>query len=177
VSEPPRSPAGDADLEELGDEVIISQETGAHAPQRRANVTTDHPTVVISEPAPPRRPESTVPYRAVRDRGEKTVIIRDRKKLEKMRRDIARRKQKSRVSRSTVYLIGIAGLASLVAGTLLAALVDASQEEDVSQEEAAAPSAHAGALAAPAVSGSSVVPPGAIDLDALPDPVGPRAEP
>jgi hypothetical protein len=169
VSEPPRNPAGDSDLEELGDEVIISQETGAHAPQPRANVTTDHPTVVISEPPPERQSGGLPAYRAPRERTEQTVVIRDRKRLDRMRREMmemqARQRGSPRGSRSTVYLIGFAALASLVTGTLIAALVDAS--------DGPAPTPAASTLQvvpAPEPEGEpSAVPPGAIDLDALPE--------
>lgn len=163
----------DADLEELGDEVIIAQETGAHAPQRRVNVTTDHPTVVISEP-PPAHPSKGLPtYRSRRDRTEQTVVIRDRKKLEQMRRQMTRQyRKKQGVERKTVYLIAVAALASLAMGTLIAALVDSST--------ASAPATTIRALPEPEPAAAepqpSAVPPDTIDLDALPEPgkAGPR---
>lgn len=151
--------------------MIIAQETGAHAPQRRVNVTTDHPTVVISE-HPPARQSAPVPaYK--HERTEQTVVIRDRKKLDKMRREIEKRRRKPRTSRSTIYLVGIAALASLVTGTLIAALVDASGAPD------AAPATSAErALPPPEPEPApSAVPPGTIDLDALPEPASPRAVP
>jgi hypothetical protein len=156
----------ESELEELGDEVIIAQETSAHAPQRRANITTDHPSVVISEP-PPAHPSKGLPtYRTRRDRTEQTVVIRDRKQLEKIRREMTRQhKKKSGVERRTVYLVAVAALASLAMGTLIAALVDS--------RNTAAP-ATIQALPAPEPPAEapqpSAVPPGTIDLDALPDP-------
>jgi len=167
VSDPPRNPTGDPDaesIEELGDEVIIAQETGAHAPQRRANVTTDHPTVVISEHPPAKPAAAAAAYGAKRDRSEQTVVIRDRKRLEKMRREIERRRQ-PKTSRSTIYLVGIAALASLATGTLIAALVDASDAPAPAPEpQMSAPVPLPVEEPAP-----SAVPPGTIDLDALPD--------
>lgn len=174
MSEPPRDPAGDLELEELGDEVIIAQETGAHAPQRRVNVTTDHPTVVISE-HPPQRQSAPVPAAyAKRERSEQTVVIRDRKKLDKMRREIEQRRRKPRTSRSTIYLVGVAALASLVTGTLIAALVDASDAPGSAPVMSAEPVLLPPPESEPA---PSAVPPGTIDLDALPEPTTPRAEP
>jgi hypothetical protein len=156
----------DADLEELGDDVIIAQETGAHAPQRRVNVTTDHPSIVISE-HPPAHPSNRAPtYRTRRERTEQTVVIRDRKKLEQMRREMTRQYRKKKgVERRTIYLIAVAALASLALGTLIAALVDSTT--------AAAP-ATVRALPQPEPAmgepAPSAVPPGTIDLDALPEP-------
>lgn len=161
----------DADLEELGDEVIIAQETGAHAPQRRVNVTTDHPTVVISEP-PPAHPSSRLPtYRGRRDRTEQTVVIRDRKKLEQMRRQMTRKPgTKPGVERKTVYLIAVAALASLAMGTLIAALVDSTTASSTPAAVRALPQPE------PPAGEPSAVPPGTIDLDALPETgnAGPR---
>ncbi len=163
MSEPPRDPALDADLEELGDDVIIAQETGAHAPQPRANVTTDHPTVVISEPSGGGAEKARPPRR---ERSEQTVVIRDRKALDKMRREIDQRrrvKTKKKASAGTMYLIGVAALASLVVGTLLAALID-SRNGSAAPAASTLPASRVVAEPEPAQS----VPQGTIDLDALP---------
>jgi hypothetical protein len=155
----------DVELEELGDDVIIAQETAAHAPQRRVNVTTDHPSVMISEP-PRAHPGQGLPaYPARRGRMEQTVVIRDRKQLAMMRREMTRqRRTKPRVERKTVYLVAAAAIASLAMGTLIAALVDSTTET--------AP-ATIRALPAPeptaAESAPSAAPPATIDLDALPE--------
>jgi hypothetical protein len=154
----------DEELEELGDDVIIAQETGAHAPQRRVNVTTDHPSVVISEPPRAYSTSATPPQRARRERMEQTVVIRDRKQLERMRRDMTRQHRKKRgVEKRTMYLVAIAAVASLAMGTLIAALVDSSTEASpVPIRVLPAPEPAPGA---PAPSGT---PPSTIDLDALP---------
>jgi hypothetical protein len=159
----------DAELEELGDDVIIAQETGAHAPQRRVNVTTDHPSVVISEP-PPVHPSKGLPtYRTRRERTEQTVVIRDRKQLAKMRREMTRQpRQKRGVERKTVWLVAFAALASLATGTLIAALVDSSGEAAPVPVRALPEPEPAAGEPSP-----SAVAPGTIDLDALPEP-GPR---
>lgn len=125
MSDPPRAPRDD-ELEELSDDVILAQESAVHAPQRRTNVTTDHPTVVISEQAAgERRRQPTMRTR----RSEKTVVIRDRRKLDKMRQAISDRQELKRkpplVEKRTLYLLAAAAVGSLVVGSLIAALVDA----------------------------------------------------
>jgi hypothetical protein len=155
----------DAELEELGDDVIIAQETGAHAPQRRVNVTTDHPSVVIAEP-PRAYPSEGLPgVPAGRARMEQTVVIRDRKQLEIMRRAMTRqRHKKPRVERKTVYLVAVAALASLAMGTLIAAVVDSTTDAGPAPIRALPePEPAAGAP------GPSATPGSTIDLDALPE--------
>ena len=174
VSDRPNLASSDDGLEELGDEVIIAQETGAHAPQRRAQVTTDHPTVVISEPPAQeeRRMRATVKI-SRRERSEKTVVIRDRKQVEQMRRAISDRASAVRraskppvVEKRTLYLLGAAALASLALGTLIAFLVDATADARTPAPAPALVQDEPGT--APASDTSSSRPP--IDLDALPDP-------
>jgi hypothetical protein len=124
----PGHDSGD-DLEELSHDAIIAQEAGVHAPQPRVHVATDAPTVVISEP-PPRsgQPSSTVP--PSRRRGEQTVVIRDRRALEDMRKAIRQRRPVSnngRIPAKTYFLLGAAVLVSLALGTLLAVVVERTQ--------------------------------------------------
>jgi len=164
VSDPPREPR-DEELEELGDEVILAQESAVHVPQPRQNVTTDHPTVVISEPQQGADIRATV--RRPRQSSEQTVVIRDRRQLDKMRKAISDRqqlKQPSRVVESkTLYLLVAAALLSLVVGTLIAAFVDSRQESPdlAGSGSAAAPAPPPSAVTTPA-------PPPTIDLDSLP---------
>ena len=115
----------DDGVEELGDDVIIAQETIVHAPAPRAQVATDQASVVISDiPGPPRKLPTVPPLRQ-RERTEKTVVIRDRKSLDKLRREASRR-PRGRRSKGlrTLYLVGAAVLASLAAGTLLATIAN-----------------------------------------------------
>jgi hypothetical protein len=126
----PHSPFHDGgdDLEELDHDVIIAQEAGVHAPQPRANITTDHPSVVISEPPAGRsgHPSSTVP--PARRRGEQTVVIRDRRALEDMRKAIRQRQHEpTRIPAKTYFLLGAAVIVSLALGTLLAVVVERTQ--------------------------------------------------
>lgn len=159
----------DDGVEELSDDVIIAQETGAHAPAARAQVATDHPTVVISDvPGAPHKLPTVPPMRRA-ERTEKTVVIRDRKSLDRLRKEASQHPSRSRSrsrrpSRSrTITLIGVAVLASLAAGTLLAALFNSTGSDATpvtattvdTQEPTAVPSASG---AAPAV----------VDLEDLP---------
>jgi hypothetical protein len=171
VRDPRSPPSSDDGLEELGDEVIIAQESGAHTPQRRVKVTTDHPSVVISEP--PLTGGSKPPLRSPRrERTEQTVVIRDRRRLDKMRQHISERQRKPRVEARTVYLLAAAALASLALGTLIAAIVDSSAGASTPSPELrdeATGVVPGGAL--PRASSG----PGALDVDSLPEkPAKPR---
>jgi hypothetical protein len=163
VSDPPRAPR-DEELEELSDDVILAQESAVHAPQRRANVTTDHPTVVISEPAAgERRRQPTV--RTRRGANEKTVVIRDRRKLDKMRQALSEREDPKRKPRlietRTLYLLAGAAVGSLVVGSLIAALVD-SRQNDLK------PTTSAAVAPPPAASSDAKPKIDTVDLDSLP---------
>jgi hypothetical protein len=152
-------------VEELGDDIILAQETAAHAPAPRARVSTDHPTIVISDvPGAPGRLPTFPPLRR-HDRTEKTVVIRDRKSLDRLRREASRppRKSSRRGGSRTLYLVGAAVLASLAAGTLLAALANSTASDQT-------PSA----VTSVEVTGPAVVPsasrsgPAVVDLEDLP---------
>jgi len=159
-------------VEELGDEIIVAQQSAAHAPAARASVTTDHPSVVISAQAAlgPSSPPGasgklpTVPPMRRADRTEKTVVIRDRKSLDRLRREASRRpKAKGRRWSRTLTLVGVAVLASLAAGTLLAALANSSSSGE--QTRAAASAEVVGPSVAPAPSHAG---PEVVDLEDLP---------
>ncbi|HEX5098552.1 MAG TPA: hypothetical protein VFV94_03600 [Polyangiaceae bacterium] len=164
MSDPPREPR-DEELEELGDEVILAQESAVHVPQPRQNVTTDHPTVVISEPVHAGGNRATV--RRPRQSSEQTVVIRDRRQLDKMRKAISDRQQLKQPARvvetKTLYLLVAAALLSLVVGTLIAAFVDSRQ---YSPDLAGSGSAAASAPPPPAATTAAPLP--TIDLDSLP---------
>jgi hypothetical protein len=162
VSDRPREPK-DEELEELSDDVILAQESAVHVPQPRANVATDHPTVVISDTAsaPQRRPTERS-----RRRSEKTVIIRDRKNLDRMRQAISEREQLKKKPRlvepRTLYLLALAAVGSLLVGTLIAAFVD-SRREDRLRVTAPVP-VHSG----PPAASSDPKPIDTVNLDQLP---------
>ena len=164
VSDRERELPGLHDVEELDDDVILAQETAAHAPAPRAQVATDHRSVVISDvPGAPQKIPTLPPLRRP-ERTEKTVVIRDRKSLDKLRR-VTSQPPRARRARRTglIYLVGIAVIASLAAGTLLATLTNSASSDD-------AP----GAASSFGVEGPSVAPtpsneaPAIVDLEDLP---------
>ena len=118
----PNAPAGqdggDLDqLEELGDDAIIAQQTAAHAPQPRQNVATEARSVVISDRPGPG--DAAAPRR--RASSEKTVIIRDRRKLDEMRQKLIERQVKKKQERARlIYFWGAVGLAAFVLGGVVA---------------------------------------------------------
>lgn len=126
-------PAGDAELEqleELGDDAIIAQQQAAHAPKPRAQVTeevrsvviSDHPTPGSHPPSAPKIPKGSSSKRRS-DRTEKTVVIRDRRQVEELRRQMAARKPKAaEAATNGILLWVIVGVAAFVTGGLVALL-------------------------------------------------------
>lgn len=113
-------------IEELGDDAIISQQTAAHAPQPRTNVAEEPRSVVITEhpPADPPRRSST----------EATLVIRDRRALDEMRQKIMRRQQEKRAhSRRAIYLWSALGVAAFVLGGIVAFLATDTRVEAPSE--------------------------------------------
>jgi hypothetical protein len=125
-SRPEQPDDGLDELEELGDDAIIAQQTAAHAPQPRAVVSEESRSVVISEH--PQGLKTDPPRRAT---AEPTLIIRDRRRLEEMRQQIVERQLhnlKSRRSRS-LYIWGALGLAAFVLGGIVAFLATDSRAD------------------------------------------------
>jgi hypothetical protein len=83
VSRTRSSQGNSEELEELDEGAIIAHQAAPHAPQRRAQVADESRSIVIADEAS--QPASR-PYRA--DRGEPTVVIRDRRSLDAARRKI-----------------------------------------------------------------------------------------
>jgi hypothetical protein len=135
------------DLEELGDDAIIAQQTEAHAPRPRANVSEEARSVVITDH--PRR-RDTEPPRGngipPRSSAEPTLVIRDRRALDELRRDIVQRQAKKRRGSRALYMWGGLGLAAFVLGGIVAFLATDSRS-DMAQAEAN-PSARVEAQAA-----------------------------
>lgn len=102
------------ELEELGDEAIIAQQQLAHAPQKRAYVSEEARSVVISDPPP----VSSRPLQRYRvDRGEPTMVLSGRPDLEEARRRIlARKRGQPRVTGWKSYVGGALALLTLVVG-------------------------------------------------------------
>ena len=164
MSDREREEHGLHDVEELEDDLIVAQETGAHAPAPRVEVATDHRSVVISDV--PGRPQKlpTVPPLRRPERTEKTVVIRDRKSLDKLRREASRPPRPRGKSRTRmIYLVGVAVLASLAAGTLLATLTNT-----VGTAEAPSTASSLGVGEPAAVPAPSSESPAVVDLADLP---------
>jgi hypothetical protein len=155
-------------LEELGDDAIIAQQQGAHVPKPRAHVTEEARSVVISDHPLQGSPPSSAPdlphHRASkRERSEKTVVIRDRKKIDELRREIERRKPKPAAVMPGVWLWVVVGVAAFLMGGLVALFATHEEESAV----APVPSAAQQAPLAPPESRGSGDPP-SVSIDELP---------
>lgn len=160
-------------LEELGDDAIIAQQQGAHAPKPRVQVTEEARSIVISDhPAPGSNPPSgpKIPVdahpsgRKRSDRTEKTVVIRDRRQIEELRREMAKRRPPAAPEPAKGLLLWvIVGVAAFVVGGLVALF--ATSDED---SAAAAPVPAASVLAAPSVAPAVTSEPPSVSIDELP---------
>lgn len=117
------------DLEELGDDAIIAQQTDAHAPQPRANVSEESRSVVITDhpqrrdTEPPRADRSSRGGAPPKSSAEATLVIRDRRALDDLRTQIERnRHKKAGLGRRPLYVWGALGLAAFVLGGIVAFL-------------------------------------------------------
>ena len=156
-----------AELEELGDEAIISQQTAAHALQPRANVSEESRSVVITE-HPARRDTDPPPNPPPRSSAEATLVIRDRRALDEMRQKIVhRQQQKARQRRHALYLWGALGLAAFVLGGIVALLATDMRSEPQAARDRA-PAGRGEVQLAPPGTGSSKSAPHAVRLDELP---------
>jgi len=139
------------DLEELGDDAIISQQTAAHAPQPRAVVSEESRSVVISDHPPTRKTEPPRSATFPRATGEPTLIIRDRRALDEMRQQIVERQLRSKGRRSrSLYVWGGLGLAAFVLGGIVAFLAtDSHADAPPTADGVAAPSRVEAQIATP----------------------------
>jgi hypothetical protein len=80
------------EIEELGDEAIIAQQSQAHLPQKRTNVQAELPSIVIAENAPPTSSRRPPAYQA--ETREATVVMRDRREAEAPRHKVLEQKPK-----------------------------------------------------------------------------------
>ena len=129
-------PDGLEDLEELGDDAIIAQQTAAHAPRPRANVSEESRSVVITD-HPQRRDTEPPRHAPPRSTGEPTLLIRDRRALDELRHSIEQRKAKKNNGRRALYVWGALGLAAFVLGGVVAFLATESGSETTSPATAA----------------------------------------
>lgn len=155
-------------LEELGDDAIIAQQQAAHAPQPRVQVTEEARSVVISEHSnPPNDARASAPGSGKKrsDRTEKTVVIRDRRQVDELRRQMAARKPKPAPPASSGMLLWVVvGVAAFVLGGIVALFA--------TREDAAASAAPSPTVSAPAApSAAPVVAPAEppkVSIDELP---------
>ena len=158
-------------LEELGDDAIIAQQQGAHVPKPRVQVNEEARSIVISDhPTPGSNPPSApkIPVdpssRKRSDRTEKTVVIRDRRQIEELRREMAKRRPQAAPPPGKGLLLWvIVGIAAFLAGGLVALF--ATSDEDSAP---AAPAPAVSALAAPSVAPAVTAEPPSVSIDQLP---------
>jgi len=113
-------------LEELGDDAIIAQQSAAHAPKPRVQVTEDARSIVISE-APP---DPSKPGGKRKERSEKTLVIRDRRQLDELHLEMARRKARGKKTKNRGLLVWVGvGVAAFVTGALVAVFATRSDEQ------------------------------------------------
>lgn len=167
------------ELEELGDDAIIAQQTAAHAPQPRANVAEESRSVVITEhprrhdTEPPRAGRSARAGAAPRSSAEATLVIRDRRALDDLRAQIElRRPKRGSARRRPIYVWGALGLVAFVLGATVAFLATDGRAEAPPAPSAPNPSAApASVLPRPAASTRPARPepaPPSVRLDDLP---------
>jgi hypothetical protein len=157
------------ELEELGDEAIIAQQTLAHALKPRANVSEESRSVVITEhPArrdtePPRNPPP-------RSSAEATLVIRDRRALDEMRQKIVRRQQqKAAQGRNALYLWGALGVAAFLLGGIVAFLAtDLDSEPETATNQPPGARGEAQSTPTPGASPPAKKPTPAVRLDDRP---------
>jgi len=141
------------ELEELGDDAIIAQQTAAHSLRPRANVAEEPRSVVITErldSTPPAvQPPAEPPPKSS---AEATVVIRDRRALDEMRMQIVRRQQQkqSRVlGHRALYLWGALGLAAFVLGGVVAFLATESRPDSTTSDARSANTGSEARIAVP----------------------------
>jgi hypothetical protein len=130
-------------------------------------VTEEARSVVISDHPPhgSRPPASGLPQGggSKRERSEKTVVIRDRKKIDELRRELERRKPKPAAVMPGVWLWVVVGVAAFLMGGLVAVFATREEESEVAPVPSAAQQAPA---VVPEPQGSSEPP--SVSIDELP---------
>ncbi|MCA9592564.1 MAG: hypothetical protein KC776_04610 [Myxococcales bacterium] len=110
------SPPEVDELEELGDDAIVAQQSAAHAPQPRVNVAVDQPSVVVAEHPEEMDPSEVIATRqmnALPGTYDPTMVIR---------RPYYPPQAAPRASWLPWVIWGIAGLLAFAFGGLLALL-------------------------------------------------------
>jgi hypothetical protein len=167
VSSDGGSPNGREELEELGHDAIVAHQTEAHLPQKRAHVTEEAISVVISDPNASDGPFTPPPDESTLTHGEATLVLADRKDIEAARRRILARRRGAKGSNGMVW--ATLALAVLGGGALL---VFFGTRMGLSDRAAAAPIANNARTVLPGAPSASPVsgerPPRKVSLDELP---------
>lgn len=154
-------------LEELGDDAIIAQQQGAHVPKPRVQVTEEARSIVISEhPTGGSRAGSHPPSAPKKrtDRTEKTVVIRDRRQIEELRREMAKRRPAPQPAPTKGLLLWvIVGAAAFLAGGLVALFATRDESAAV-----ATPAPAVSALPQPSAAPVAPTEPPSVSIDELP---------
>ena len=158
-------------LEELGDDAIIAQQQGAHAPKPRAQVTEEARSIVISDhppgganpPTSAKIPSDRPKKRS--ERTEKTVVIRDRRQIDELRREMAKRKPSKPPPQpgNGLLLWVIVGVAAFLTGGLVALFAT---RNDAASAATAKPATSE--IAAPPAAPAATVEPPSVSIDELP---------
>jgi hypothetical protein len=159
-------------LEELGDDAIIAQQQGAHAPAPRAQVTEEARSIVISDHPPQGAAAAALAAAAPQpgtkrrsERTEKTVVIRDRRQIDELRREMAKRKAQMSVAppgKGLLLWVSV-GVAAFVTGGLVALFAT---REDAGTTPVVAPVASQ--VLPPAPAAASAPEPPSVSIDELP---------
>jgi hypothetical protein len=137
----PKNDEGDESLEELDldDAAVISHQSEVHAPARRQPVHMDPRSIVVAEdPEPGARHGASrqVTTRRGRRALEPTLLIRDRREADELRREMDKRVRamKREQLRSTLMWL-LAGVLAFGLGGLIALLVARRQVANASDAE------------------------------------------
>jgi hypothetical protein len=119
---PALAPAVEDDIVELGQDVIVGEERGAHLPQPRTAVQQSNASVVINARSPS---DSLFPQ------GEKTVVVRDRRKLEQYAAAVQGRNQheQQKLRRRERVMFFSAGIVAALLGTGVVAWLSAGTDQ------------------------------------------------
>lgn len=148
------------EIVELGQDAIVGEERGAHLPQPRTAVVQSQSSIVINARSPGDSPFS---------HGEKTVVVRDRRKLEQYAATAPQKQKASRGRERVLYFS--AGIVAALLGTGLAAWLRSASDAGGEQVEVRVPVVGAPATTADSPSEGRAEPkagPRRVSLEELP---------
>jgi hypothetical protein len=134
---PPHKDTEEDVLEELDldDAALVSHQSAAHAPQPRANVKVDQPSIVLAEDVRSQPEHEPAPVRRRGKRSlEPTLVIRDRKQIDELQN--LRKKHKSRQRARAILMWGFWGLLAFGLGGAIALFVAKRQAHTLPEQPA-----------------------------------------